>query len=115
MSKEKMTINGKVYKAKDLDFNFLCELGEAGIDIGDISKKLIPTVRVYVAYCMGVDLETAGEEINNHVINGGTFDEITEAFSTKADESDFFRALGKAAETTTPKRATKKREAEVSE
>lgn len=115
MSKERITINGKAYKAKEIDFNFICELGEAGIDISEISKKIIPTVRVYVAYCMGTDLDTAGAEINSHVVNGGTFDEISEVFSEKADESDFFRALGKATEKDSPKRTTKKREAEVSE
>ena len=112
MAKETIVINKRSYKAKELDFNFLCELGEAGIDIQDIDKKMLPTVRVYVAYCMGVDAELAGEEINRHVINGGTFDDFTSVFSEKAESSDFFRALGqmgqKATETSS-KKSTKKK------
>lgn len=115
MSKEMMTINGKVYKAKEVDFNFMCELGEAGIDIADISKKLIPTVRVYAAYCMNTDLDTAGVEINEHLISGGAFDDITNIFTEKIEDSDFFRALTKTAETNTPKKTSKKKDAEVSE
>jgi hypothetical protein len=115
MSKEMMTINGKVYKAKEVDFNFICELGEAGIDIADISKKLIPTVRVYAAYCMNTDIDSAGDEINAHLISGGTFDDITTVFTEKIEDSDFFRALTKTAETNTPKKTSKKKDAEVSE
>lgn len=112
MAKEKITINGRDYKAKELDFNFVCELGENGIDIADIGKKILPTVRVYVAYCMGVDAEIAGMEINEHIVNGGDFNEFTETFNEKAESSDFFQALSKrqADKTENPKRTTKKSE-----
>ena len=107
---DKITINGKVYKAKDLDFNFLCSLGDEGIDIGDVAKKIFPAIRVYVASCMNVDVETAGEEINKHIINGGNFDQITEVFNAKAEESDFFRALGQENKTNQKKKTSKSEE-----
>ena len=46
MAKENITVNGRVYKAKELDFNFLCNLGDNGIDISDIDKKMLPALRV---------------------------------------------------------------------
>ena len=116
MAKENnITINGRVYKARELDFNFLCNLGDNGIDISDIDKKMLSTLRVYVAYCMGTSVEEAGEEINNHVIGGGNLEDIIAVFSTKAEDSDFFRAQNKAAAKETPKRNTKNPEEEVSE
>ncbi len=115
MTKGMITINGKKYTAKELDFNFLCILGEQGIEISEISKKILPTMRAYVAYCMNTDMDIAGSEINNHIINGGSFEELADIFNEKAEESDFFRALQKATTEESPKKRTKKSEAEVSE
>lgn len=114
MSKENFIINGKTIRAKEFDFNFVCELGAAGIDLNDIGKKIMPVVREYVAYCMGVDSEYAGNEINNHIINGGKLEELVEVINTKVEESAFFRTLGQAGEKEAPKRNTKKK-AEASE
>lgn len=119
MTKETIVINKRSYKAKELDFNFLCELGENGIDIQDIDKKILPVVRIYIAYCMGVDNEIAGNEISRHIINGGTFDDFTTVFNEKAESSDFFQALGKMGqktkETTSKKNTKSKEQTEVSE
>lgn len=115
MAKETIVINKRSYKAKELDFNFLCKLGEAGIDIQEIDSKILPTIRLYVAYCMNSSEEIAGDEINRHIINGGKFDDFTSVFSEKADTSDFFRALGQMGQKTTettPKRNTKKKATE---
>lgn len=112
---ERITINGKSYVAAEMDFNFICELGAEGIAIEELSKKILPAIRVYVAYCMGTTTDVAGEEINQHVINGGDFDDIASVFSKKAEESDFFLALNKTTKKENPKRNTKKKEAEVSE
>ncbi len=115
---ENFIINGKKHQAKELDFNFVCLLGENGIELQDISKKILPTIRVYAAYCMDADMDYAGNEINEHIIKGGTINDLVDVFSAKADDSDFFRALGKTTNQTdsaeTPKKNTKKR-AEVSE
>lgn len=115
---ENFKVNGKVYKAKELDFNFLCDLADNGIQIEEIDKKILPTVRTYVAYCMGVDTETAGAEISKHIINGGNMEDIINVFSEKAENSDFFQALNKneEVEKKTPKKSTaKKKEEEVIE
>lgn len=104
---EKLTVNGRVYAAKEVDFNFLAELGNEKIDISDIDVKIIPAIRVYVAYCMGVDVERAGEEINAHVVNGGSIEEIASVLNKKAAESGFFRAINEQTETEEEQPATK--------
>lgn len=115
MANEMILLNGRSYKAKELDFNFVCELGLNGIDITEVQTKIMGAIRVYIAYCMNTDVYRAGDEINLHIINGGTLEGIVDVFSNKAEESDFFHALNKTSEKTTPKRNTKKKEAEVSE
>lgn len=115
MAKETISINNRVYKTKELDFNFLCLLGENGIDITDIDKKILPVVRIYTAYCMDTTPEVAGTEINLHVINGGKIEDIMDVFSEKANDSDFFHSLSRNDKKTAPKKNTKKNEAEVSE
>ena len=115
MTNEMFSLNGRNYKAKEIDFNFVCELGLNGIDITEIQTKIMGAIRVYIAYCMGTDVMTAGDEINLHIINGGTLEDVVNVFSNKAEESDFFLALNKTTKKETPKRNTKKKEAEVSE
>lgn len=110
---EKFTLNERVYQAKELDFNFICSLGENNIDLSDIGKKMLPALRCYIAYCMDADVEVAGSEINSHVIKGGKLDDVINVFNTKAEESDFFQALGKteSQENTTTKKSKKDEEA----
>lgn len=120
---ETFKLNGRIYKAKEVDFNFAAMLGENGIALQEITKKILPALRVYVAFCMNdVDLEIAGNEINAHIISGGTLDDISTVFVEKLNDSDFFQALankGTEEETATKTRkgnAKKNQsEAEVSE
>jgi len=112
---ERITINGKVYQAKELDFNFLCDLGDNGIDVTEIDKKMLSTVRVYIAYCMGVDVAKAGDEINQHSIKNGGINDLIEVFSEKAEDSDFFRSLDRNSKTDSQKKDTEKNGEEVSE
>lgn len=113
---ETIKVNGRTYKAKELDFNFLCDLQDAGINIEELETKIMSATRVYVAYCMGAPLELAGNEINSHIISGGDMTEIVEVFVKKAEDSDFFRALSKETdEKESPKRTSKKKDTEVTE
>lgn len=106
---ENIKINNRVYKAREIDFNFICELGENGIDISDMGQKILPTIRVYLAYCMGVSPEIAGDEMNAHMINGGSLTEIVEVFNEKVETSGFFLAINKTTvPEETPKKTTKK-------
>ena len=89
------TINGKLYQAREITFNTICELEDAGVSLTEIEQKPISTVRSYFAICLGGNKEVAGQEIEKHIINGGNLDEIMTAFREELADSDFFRALTK--------------------
>ena len=91
------TINGKLYQAREITFNTICELEDAGVSLTEIEQKPISTVRSYFAICLGGNKEVAGQEIEKHIINGGNLDEIMTAFREELADSDFFQALTKTA------------------
>jgi len=88
-----MIINGKKYKPRELDFNAMCELEAHGVSITEIQGKSMSFLRAYAAMSMGVSAEAAGEEIEEHIISGGTLDTIGESFSDEAEKSGFFQAM----------------------
>lgn len=98
MATDFIKLNGRTVRAADVDFNFVADLQENGIDINKMGRKIIPTLRVYVAKCFDVDVESAGDMIQAHMENGGTLDAIMEVLGKKVDESRFFRLLGETAE-----------------
>ena len=86
-------LNGITVVAKEFDFNALCELDNYGVSMQDIGSKPMAFVRAYVAYCMNDSIEMAGQNINDHVINGGKLDDIFGVINTEMEKSGFFRAL----------------------
>lgn len=93
------TVNGKEYKAKPFDFNMVCDLEDMGIRIQDTNNKPMATVRAYFAICTGKGKEYAGKEMEQHIINGGTFEDVVDIMNEEMDKSDFFRSLKKTEET----------------
>ena len=91
-------VNGRTVRAADVDFNFVADLQENGIELNKMGRKIIPTLRVYVAKCFDVDIETAGDMIQAHMENGGKIDPIMEVLGKKVEESRFFQILGAGAE-----------------
>ena len=106
------TINNRRYEARDFDFNLVCDLQDMKIDVTDfesLSYKSIAAVRAYIALCMNVDVNTAGEEIQKHILNGGDIGEVSTIMKTKMEESDFFRAISKGETEETPESQTEKK------
>ena len=100
-------VNGKSYKAKEFDFNLLCDLEELGISLDDIDKRPMSLIRTYLSFCAGITKEQAGKEIEEHLENGGKFDDVVNVMSEQINNSGFFRSLRPAsktedAETSTP-------------
>ena len=107
---KKFKINDKEYTAKPFTFNFLCDLEEEGLSLSDIQEKPLSVIRGYFALCYGGKKEEVGLEIEQHIINGGNFDELTEALSDAIEQSDFFRSLSKREESNpAPGKKTPKR------
>lgn len=93
------TVNGTEYKAKPFDFNLVCDLEDMGISLEEMGKKKMSAVRAYFAICAGKGNEFAGKELNDHFVSGGKFDDIITAMNKEMENSDFFQALNKTAET----------------
>ena len=94
----RFTINGKTYTAAPFNFNTVCDLEEMGMSLSSVSKNPMTAVRAYFTICSGGNKERAGNEIEQHVINGGDLSVIVEAMNKEMEASDFFHALNKSPE-----------------
>ena len=94
------TINGKRYKAPVFDFNTVCDFEEAGISLSEAKNKPMSMIRMYFTLLFDGDKEAAGKELEQHMINGGNFEELTNAMIKEMNESRFFQAIAKKTEET---------------
>lgn len=97
------TINGKEYEAKEFDFNLVCDLEDMGVSLEQFNAKPRAASRAYFSLCAYVDKDTAGKEIEAHIVAGGTLEELMRIIYDKLQKSDFFQAIQKRAETKTRK------------
>lgn len=91
-----VTINGREYDVPELDNNAIIELADNGLDIFSKSfkkKSTLSAARAIIAWIEGIDVEDAGEEMQNHIVNGGDLQDLLEAFNTAIGESGFIKAL----------------------
>ncbi len=105
-----ITVNGRIYKAKEFDFNMMSDLQEMGIELGSKTGQM-PLLRAYVASCMDTTKEVAGKELEQHILKSGDITEalkdIMEVMSEMLDESDFFRAISENKEEEAPQSSRK--------
>ena len=92
------TVNGKSYRAKEFDFNFLCDLEDQNLSLEDIDKKPMSLIRSYLAFSANISKEQAGQEIEAHLEGGGKFNDIVEIMSQQMQDSGFFRSINKGEE-----------------
>ena len=93
------TVNGKEYRAKAFDFNLMCDFEDMGISLADMTSKPMAVIRAYFSLCTGKGKEFAGKEMEQHIVNGGSFDDVIIAMNEEMEKSDFFRNLNKTEET----------------
>lgn len=91
--KKTFTVNGKTYLPMEFDFNTICEFDEMGISISEIAKKPTASARAYLALYHDNDKSWAGNELQAHLLSGGTLEPILEAFGESLTESGFFRRV----------------------
>lgn len=101
------TVNGKEYKAKEFDFNLMCDLEDMGISIADVEKKPTVALRAYFALCTGKGKDFAGKEIGEHIVNGGSLEDVANVMTEAMENSDFFRSLNETAEAENAKSKSK--------
>lgn len=91
------TLNNKEYEVDTkIDFGAICEMEEYGVDLMALanSKQTFSQMRNITAYFTKLDLDEATEEINQHILNGGSINDLIVLFNIIA-ESDFFQKMGK--------------------
>ena len=88
-----MIINGKNYRIPELNFNTMCQLEDMGLSLTQMDKKVLGTVRAFLALAMNGDYERAGTEIEAHLVNGGELDGMMEEVNEAVQSSGFFQAL----------------------
>ena len=93
------TVNGVSYTAVDFTFNTICELEDMGVSLQDFASKPMSMIRSYLALCSKKSLDFAGEQVEEHIVSGGDFDDMIKIIAEKMDESGFFQALNKTTET----------------
>lgn len=87
----KFELNGKEIKAKEFDYNLMCDMEDIGFNIDDLAEKPLSALRGYIALCKGCKLDTAGKEISEHLAKGGQVEDILSIMTEKLNNSDFFR------------------------
>lgn len=116
MAQNRFAVNKVTYIAKPFDFDMVCELEDMGVTFERIDKMPMSLIRAYFAICAGVSKEQAALLIQQHMINGGKLDDITDPMAKEMNDSDFFRALSEKQDeetSTAPSKAKKKESAEV--
>ncbi|MDO5539410.1 MAG: hypothetical protein Q4F83_04970 [Eubacteriales bacterium] len=86
-------INGNRYDIPEMNFDAVCELEEAGVNIlgADRSNmKLATMARGLTAWIMGVDVQTASKELEAHIANGGNIVDIISRTTEAMQKSGFF-------------------------
>ena len=117
MAKNTFTLNGVTYVAKPFDFDMVCELEDMGVTFERIDKMPMSLIRAYFAICADTSKEQAALLIQNHMIQGGKLEDITEPMAKEMNDSDFFRALSEdknedSAESEVTERKRKKKESD---
>ena len=108
-----LKVNGNTYKAAKFDLNLVCDLEDQGISMEDFGKKMFGAVRFYFAKCAGIDSQTAGVILTEHIKNGGKLDDVMEVIMEEMKDSGFFPTEQTEEEqTTSTRKRTKKSENE---
>ena len=87
-----MKLNGKEYKIPEFDFNAVCQLEELGIDLIGQNAKPLSTLRAFVALAVGAT-EKAGKELETHLANGGSLEEVMKEVNAALQKSGFFQRM----------------------
>jgi len=86
-------INGKTYEGAKYDFNTHCEFDALGVNVLTLRENPLPVLRAYLSISSGMDLISCGNELEKHIINGGTLAEMIGELAKEMNASDFFMAV----------------------
>lgn len=101
----KFTINGNEYEGAKYNYNTHCDMKALGVDITKFADNPEGAMRAYFAVSSGMNLSMAGDEIEAHIIGGGSLNDLLVCLSEEVQNSGFFQALKDNKE---PKKPSKK-------
>ena len=88
-------LNGKTVIPRAITFNTICDLEDKGYDISDMGTHTMSFLRVFVALWEKCSVEEAGNEIEEHISNGGSLEVLMNALTDAINESGFFNQTAK--------------------
>lgn len=87
-----VTINGREYEVPQMDFNTVVELEENGVSLLSMSEdnpKIATMLRAFVAWIMNTSAKRAGQEIQEHLANGGNLIDLVSVLTEALENSGF--------------------------
>lgn len=89
----KLKINGKNYEVPELTFRHLTQMEEQGFSLLTAFQKreVFLIAMGFVCVVTGEDRDEAERLIEQHVLGGGSLEEIYSAFNAAVDRSGFFK------------------------
>ena len=88
-------INGRKFKAAEITFGTIRKLSQLGVDFNHLGKNMFTLVNAYVQVSTRLSEEAVDEMIQQHILKGGSLEDILKVFQEELDDSDFFQALAK--------------------
>lgn len=90
------TINGKTYTASELEFKDVCRMErDFNVSFANMENKTFSAMNAFFAMSANISAEEASKRIQDHVVNGGSFEDIANALGEAMKESHFFQAMQK--------------------
>lgn len=88
-------LNNKEYQTKDINFREMVKMEKCGVNIMTLGKdsNLFGQAVCMVSYITGLSKEKSADEIDSHLDNGGTIEEVFKCFEV-ISTSDFFKKVG---------------------
>lgn len=94
-------IAGRKIFCAELTFGTVRKMRNMGVDFDHLDADPFTLANAYIRISARASEDVADALIQKHIVDGGTLDEIIEAFGQALDESDFFQALAKTDKTAT--------------
>ena len=89
-------INGKTYTATELEFKDICKMErDFNVSFANMENKTFSALNAFFAMSANISADEASRRLQDHVINGGNFEDIANALGEAMKESHFFQAMQK--------------------
>lgn len=90
------TIDGKTYTSTELEFKDICRMErDFNVSFANMENKTFSAMNAFFAMSANISADEASKRLQDHVVNGGNFEDIANALGEAMKESRFFQAMQK--------------------